>query len=24
LAAAPGVHDQLLDMLHSVGSPDDY
>jgi myo-inositol-1(or 4)-monophosphatase len=24
LAAAPGVHDQLLDMLHSVGPPDDY
>ena len=24
LAAAPGVHDQLLDMLHRVGPPDDY
>jgi myo-inositol-1(or 4)-monophosphatase len=24
LAAAPGVHGQLLDMLHSVGPPDDY
>jgi myo-inositol-1(or 4)-monophosphatase len=24
LAAAPGVHGQLLDMLHSVGGPDDY
>jgi myo-inositol-1(or 4)-monophosphatase len=24
LAAAPGVHGQLLDMLHSVGRPDDY
>ena len=24
LAAAPGVHDQLLDMLHSVGLPGDY
>ncbi len=24
LAAAPGVHDQLLDMLHGVGRPDDY
>jgi myo-inositol-1(or 4)-monophosphatase len=24
LAAAPGVHEQLLDMLHSVGPPDDY
>lgn len=24
LAAAPGVHGQLLDMLHSVGVPDDY
>jgi myo-inositol-1(or 4)-monophosphatase len=24
LAAAPGVHSQLLDMLHGVGRPDDY
>jgi myo-inositol-1(or 4)-monophosphatase len=24
LAAAPGVHGQLLDMLHGVGRPDDY
>jgi myo-inositol-1(or 4)-monophosphatase len=24
LAAAPGVHGPLLDMLHSVGRPDDY
>jgi myo-inositol-1(or 4)-monophosphatase len=24
LAAAPGVHSQLLDMLHGVGPPDDY
>jgi myo-inositol-1(or 4)-monophosphatase len=24
LAAAPGVHDQMLDILHRVGSPEDY
>jgi myo-inositol-1(or 4)-monophosphatase len=24
LAAAPGVHDQLLEMLHGVGQPDEY
>jgi myo-inositol-1(or 4)-monophosphatase len=24
LAAAPGVHDQMLDILRRVGSPEDY
>jgi hypothetical protein len=24
LAAAPGVHAQMLDILHKIGGPDEY